>query len=284
MDQGAASFAGLIVTSTMLSIVLLAIAGIYALLRFKSREALRISVPSWRVVAFFGGLIFLWIAVASPVALLDHASLTMHMIQHLLLSTVSGPLLLLGEPFLVFSYRSDRAYTLSLATPNESRPRLSTRIVRFLTHPVLCWTASVATLIVWHVPALFALAMHSRFWHGAEQLTFFVTGLFFWWPVIEPWPATRNGPRWAIPIYLLAATFPCDALSAFLAFCDRVVYPSYLAHPPLFFASALQDQECAGALMWVCVTFIYLIPAVIVTINELKGSRANTKRTSTFSV
>jgi cytochrome c oxidase assembly factor CtaG len=32
---------------------------------------------------------------------------------------------------------------------------------------------------------------------------------------------------------------------------------------------ALQDQECAGAVMWVSATFIYLIPAVIVTIKML---------------
>jgi cytochrome c oxidase assembly factor CtaG len=65
------------------------------------------------------------------------------------------------------------------------------------------------------------------------------------------------------------ATLPCDALSAFLVFCDRVVYPSYLTAPRLFNISALQDQECAGALMWVCATFVYLIPAVVITIQIL---------------
>jgi cytochrome c oxidase assembly factor CtaG len=70
-------------------------------------------------------------------------------------------------------------------------------------------------------------------------------------------------------LYLFFATLPCDALSAFLAFCDRVVYSSYLTAPRLFNISPLQDQECAGALMWVWATFVYLIPAVVITIQLL---------------
>jgi cytochrome c oxidase assembly factor CtaG len=70
-------------------------------------------------------------------------------------------------------------------------------------------------------------------------------------------------------LYLFLATLPCDALSAFLTFCGRVVYPHYLhAHPP-FDISPLADQEFAGALMWVWVTFAYLVPAAVVTIQML---------------
>ena len=64
-----------------------------------------------------------------------------------------------------------------------------------------------------------------------------------------------------MPLYLFSATLPCDALSAFLAFSGRVVYPAY---------HSLQDQEWAGALMWVCITFIYLIPAMIVTVRMIE--------------
>jgi hypothetical protein len=62
-------------------------------------------------------------------------------------------------------------------------------------------------------------------------------------------------------------------LSAFLAFCDRVVYSSYLSGPRVFGISPLQDQECAAALMWVCATFIFLVPAVMVTLEILSPQR-----------
>jgi len=60
-------------------------------------------------------------------------------------------------------------------------------------------------------------------------------------------------------VYLFAATLPCDALSAFLVFCDRVVYPPTFRAAPLLSVSPLHDQEFAGALMWVSVTLIYLL-------------------------
>jgi putative membrane protein len=78
-------------------------------------------------------------------------------------------------------------------------------------------------------------------------------------------------PRWTMLPYLFSATLPCDMLSAFLAFCDRVVYPAYLSTPRPFGISALEDQQCAGALMWTCVTFIYLVPATILTLQLLAG-------------
>src|SRR5215472_11276210 len=116
-------------------------------------------------------------------------------------------------------------------------------------HPVFCWFASTAVVITWHIPALFELALRSDWWHGVEQVSFFTAGLLFWWPVVQPWPSVASWSQWTVPLYLFLATMPCDALSAFLTFCDRVVYPSYLTSHRIFSISPLADQEFAGALM-----------------------------------
>ena len=79
-------------------------------------------------------------------------------------------------------------------------------------------------------------------------------------------------------VYLFLATLPCDILSAFLVFCNRLVYPFYLSTPQLLSLSPLQDQECAGALMWVWVTFAYLIPVVAITLQILSPSSTHTQR------
>jgi hypothetical protein len=42
----------------------------------------------------------------------------------------------------------------------------------------------------------------------------------------------------------------------------------------MFDISPLGDQECAGALMWVWVTFAYLAPAIMVTIKTLAPQRS----------
>src|SRR3989442_4133940 len=83
------------------------------------------------------------------------------------------------------------------------------------------------------------------------------------------------GARWSMPLYLFLGTVPCDILSAFLTFCGRVVYPSYVSAARVFSLSPLQDQECAGALMWICVTFAYLMPAVVITMQILCPGGAN---------
>jgi len=155
-------------------------------------------------------------------------------------------------------------------------------IWRLPSHLVVCWLAPVVALIAWHVPAVFELGVRSPWWHDVQAASFFVTGILFWAPVVR-WPSSLTTvPRWLIPLYLFAATLPCDALSAFLVFCGRVVYPSYVSAPRLWNISPLNDQECAGALMWVSVTLIYLVPAVSVTI-ELLTPPLNRRRGAALS-
>src|SRR5258707_14216524 len=86
----------------------------------------------------------------------------------------------------------------------------------------------------------------------------------------------RDGTRtqMLMPLLPYLGELPCDILSAFLTFCGRVVYPSYASTAHILNLSPLQDQECAGAMMWVCVTFAYLIPAVVITIQILSPGGA----------
>jgi len=242
---------------------------VYARGWFRLRKASPNLISLWQLSAFMSGLFSLWIALGSPLAALDHHLLWIHMLEHILLMTVAPPLILLGAPVLVFLHGLPQRFvrpasSLFLWPPMQ-------RLGRILTHPVLCWLAAMVALLGWHVPAVFALPLRSHSWHQVEYACFFVTGLLFWWPVVQPWPSVARWSRWCIPLYLFLATLPCDALSAFLAFCDRVVYSSYLATPRLFDISPLQDQQCAGALMWTCATFIYLVPAVVITVQILSS-------------
>ena len=224
-----------------------------------------------RLAAFLGGLLSLWIAIASPLASMDHRWLTAHMAQHLLLMTVAAPLILLGAPVITLLHglpRRSAGVALHLLLRDPTVQPLSR-----VAHPSFCWLVGTATVVGWHVPALFELAVRSTVWHDVEYACFFTAGLFFWWPVVQPWPGLAAWPRWGIPVYLFLATLPCDALSAFLAFCDRVVYPHYVSPHRLSDMSPLADQAAAGALMWVWVTLAYLAPATMVTIHNLSPQR-----------
>jgi len=218
------------------------------------------NIEDWRAGGFVFGVLFIWIATASPLAALDHEMLTAHMAQHLLLMTLAPPLILLGMP------RKPLADGLLQSGTMQ-------QLTSVLTHPVVCWLAAAGTLVLWHIPSVFMLGLRSQTWHGVEQASFLATGLLFWSPVIRPLQHSWKWPESSILLYLFLATLPCDILSGFLVFCDRVVYPVFLSSPRSFGLSALEDQQCAGALMWTCVTIVYLVAGAVFTARLLSPHR-----------
>jgi putative membrane protein len=233
-------------------------------------------IPAWRVISFSLGLFLIWVAVGSPLAALDEQMLTVHMIQHLLLMTFAAPLMLLGLPVTPFLQGLPHQFAQAVVGPLFRWPRVQ-RLGRMLVRPAFSWLVATATLVGWHVPAIFTLALQSGAWHLFEQATFLVAGLLFWWPVVQPWPNAPTEARWPILLYLFLATLPCDILSAFLVFSERVAYPVYLSVSRQSDLSVLTDQRCAGALMWTCITIVYLVPAAILSTRLLapRNSRAD---------
>lgn len=243
------------------------------------RRSGRSPISGGQLAAFLGGVMCVGSAINPPLAALDHHLLTMHMVLHLLLMTIGAPLILLGDPFLSVRRGLPSGLARSFLEPVLGWAPMQW-LGRSLNIPAWCWLIATAVLIGWHFPWTFDLAMQSEPWHGIECATFLGAGILFWIPVIHPWPAKARGPRWSTPVYLFLATLPCDALSAFLTFCGRVVYPHYLHQQRSLNFSALQDQEAAGALMWVFVTFAYLIPAVATTLRILSPSGSSRSWTS----
>jgi putative membrane protein len=227
------------------------------------RQASASAVPVWRLASFLIGVLFIWAALASPLIAYDHDLLTVHMIQHLLLMTFAPALILLGQPLLAFWNGISRP-AQNWLSPLLRRPLVQS-LARAVSRPALCWTVSALTLLGWHVPALFTMGMHSSLLHSVEQASFLAAGFLFWLPVIHPWPSASTWPQWSTLLYLFFATLPCDILSGFLVFSDRVAYPVYLSMPRHFGFSVLEDQQCAAALMWTCVTLVYLVPAAILS-------------------
>lgn len=250
----------------ILSTILVLTAIIYLRGWLALRSANRNGSSAWRAFNFLFGLVLIWIALASPLAALDHELLTVHMVQHLLLMTLAPPLIWLASPARALLQGLPLRFANGLLIP-LGQLRATKKLAEILRGPKLAWLAACATLVGWHIPKLFALGMQSPAWHLFEQFTFLATGLLFWRPVIRPSEGGRH-PEFSIILYLFFATLPCDILSGFLAFSDRVVYPMYFSsHLPDF--SPLVDQQCAGALMWTCVTIVYLVAGAIVTMRLL---------------
>jgi putative membrane protein len=252
-----------LVSLSIIAIVLVYLRG-WVRLRSKPGSTPTNAGAAWRAWSFLVGMFFIWIAIASPVALLDEQLLTVHMVQHLLLMTLAPPLIWLATPVAPLTHGLPRHFVQIVLRPMFEWPPVQ-ELGKALANPVFCWLAASAALLGWHIPPAFALGVQSGAWHIIEHASFLAAGLLFWWPVIQPWPQASQGQSLSIILYLFLATLPCDILSGFLIFCDRVVYPAYISSSHLFGLSTLGDQECAGALMWTCVTLVYFVAAAILT-------------------
>jgi putative membrane protein len=256
--------------SVFLTLSLVSTALVYLRGWMSLRPSLVNRTSVWRALSFLVGLFLIWVAVASPFAALDHELLTVHMLQHLLLMTLAPPLIWLGWPVAPVSLGLPRRLVEGLFPLWQSRA--GKRIANALGRPTFAWLAACAALVGWHIPTFFALGMQSTPWHLFEQLSFLATGLLFWWPVFQVFvQPSAGGSRQDLSmiLYLFFATLPCDILSGFLVFSDRVAYPMYFSSSHLMGFSPLVDQQCAAALMWTCVTIVYFVAAAILTVRLL---------------
>ena len=224
-------------------------------------------LAAWRAACFVGGILSLWIAVASPIDALDDYLLTAHMIQHFILMSIAPPLIALGAPVVPILRGLPRAVVMALRP--VFRAQWLRWVGRTLMHPIVAWIAMNAAYVVWHVPAMFDLTFKSERIHDFEHLCFFVTSLMFWWVVVEPWPSRAQWPRWAIIPYLLSADIVNTIVSATLAFAGKVLYAEYAEAPRICFLTPLKDQVAAGSEMWVLNSTVMLIPAVLIALRAL---------------
>jgi cytochrome c oxidase assembly factor CtaG/ferredoxin len=222
----------------------------------------------WRLVSFLAGLIVFWLAVSSALDVLSNLLLSAHMVQHVLLLMVAPPLLLFGSPALPLLRGLPRTLARDGLAPFLRWTPLR-KFAHLLMTPAVCWVLMTMTLLAWHIPAAFELALRSSSWHKIEHLCFVAAALLFWWPVVRPFPFRPRWPLWSLPIYLLAADLVNTALAAILTFSDRVLYPTYARGPQLFALTALSDQATAGVIMWIPGSLVFMIPAVVLTVRLL---------------
>lgn len=255
-----------------------------ALLYLRGWRRLRAEVPQHfgpgQLAAFAGGLAAVAVAVASPLDVFAGLLLQVHMAQHLLLTMVAPPLLWLGNPAIPLLRGVPRRWASDGLGPFLRWPVLHVAL-RGIAAPPVAWLLFTATILAWHLPGPYQLALRSPAWHAAEHAAFLASALLFWWPVVQPWPSQPQWPRWTMVPYLLLADVVNTALAAFFIFSERLVYPVYATAPRLFGISALGDQSTAGALMWVPGSVAYLVPAAAVSIALLSPLRqTHTRRSS----
>jgi putative membrane protein len=189
------------------------------------------------------GWLTLFVALVSPIDRLGGYSLTMHMVQHILLTLVAPPLMLLGTPRWLFT----PIMRVSLARP----------IGRFLTNPVVAFLLFNVVFIGWHVPAVYDAANVILTVHILEHMMFFGTAVLAWWPVCSPMDELPRAHPLAQTVFLFAQSLPATILGAIIAFAPEPLYTYYTAVPNPFGMTVMDDQQLAGLVMWIPGSLVY---------------------------
>ena len=251
---------------------LIVLAAAYARGWFAIRKTRPVQFPVWRLGVFLLGLGIIWLAIASPLDGFADVLLSAHMVEHLLLMSFAPPLLLLGHPVVPLLRGLPRIVTIHLLGP-LIRIKLLRRLGHILIMPLVAWFAMNLIFLGWHVPAAYDFALEHEHWHEFEHLCFLGTSIMFWWPLVRPWPTRESYAGWFLLVYLVMADIVNTILSAFLAFCDRPVYPYYVSETSPFRISPLADQRAGAVVMWVAGSLIFLVPAMVLTVRLLQSNQ-----------
>lgn len=113
--------------------------------------------------------------------------------------------------------------------------------------PVAAFAFWLASLGVWHVPALYQAALSQPLLHVAEHACFFTAGVLVWTQLVDP--ARRAAlSLWGAIGFAAALLVVGQLLANTLILTSRVVYPAY-ADADLLGFSARSDQDAAGLVM-----------------------------------
>lgn len=202
--------------------------------------------PASRTACFGAGLVVGLVALVGPPGAWDDVFFYAHMTQHLLLSLLAAPLLVLGDPVLLAMRASTR----------ETRrrwlvPCLRSRVVRVLTHPAFGWAFFVGVMALTHVPAVYdAFLDHPRLHDLVEHPLYLAAGLVFFQPLLAASTGTRHVRHWVRLVSLFTVMVPMAMIGFALFVSPRLLYGFYAHVPRPFGPAPLADQHLAGILMW----------------------------------
>lgn len=234
-----------------------------------------------QAVLFWLGVGAAMVAIASPIDFYADTSLTAHIVQHILLSFVAAPLIVLGAPWLPLLRglpRGGRRWFGRLAqrTQPDRSGRTATRLLagarRVLARPLTSIIAFNATMILWHLPGPFDLAQRNDSVHiWLEHGSFFGLGMALWLQVFGSYPMrpVLDGPRRALALVATNAVMVAVAMT--LVMFTHDLYPWY-AHGHTL-AQQDADQQIAGSILWVCGEITFL-PSILFTVANWLRERA----------
>ena len=245
-----------IVDPFALLVLVFAAAYIFGLARLSARANASL-LESKRIYAGVGGFAAIFIALAGPFDAFAPEAFWLHMLQHIIISMIGAPLLLLSSPMPAYLWAMPETMRLGAGELLRSKGRLM-RTLRWLIDPRITVPLFMGTLYAWHAPILFSAALKNDTVHYLQHFTFFATAALFWWPIIGPAPVRSKLSYPQRLLYLLSVVTPTAALAAIFTLSRGIIYDDYLTRPAHWGMTTLEDQTMAGLILWLPGNALYL--------------------------
>jgi putative membrane protein len=255
-----------------MALVLVVAAGayLYGVHRLKARGD---HWPASRTVLFLGpGLGAIALATVSGLHAYDTTLLSVHMVQHMVLSMVAPIFLALGAPV-----------TLALRTIS-GRPRralltaLHSHVLRVLAFPLVAYAIFVVNPFVLYFTGLYRLTLEHELLHELTHAHFILTGCLFFWPLVglDPLPG-----RWPYPAraLLMVLSVPFHTVLGLTVMQSNTLiggdwYPSL----HLGWADPWSDQRVAGGVLWAGGEVVSVILLGVLVRQWMKASEREARR------
>ncbi len=228
--------------------------------------------PIGRTLAFVvAGMGSFFFATASGIGRYDTTLISVHMVQHMILSMLVPLSLALGAPV-----------TLALRTL-PPRPRrwllavLHSRVAKVLSFPPLTFLLYVISPWALYFSGWYAASLASPFVHEMMHVHLVTVGALFFWPLmgIDPLPGRVGYP---FRVLLTVMTLPFHAFLGVTIMGQTTLLGEehYLAlrEGPMasWLPPALEDQHLAGGILWGAGDLIGLVFFVVLFVQWVRSS------------
>ena len=229
--------------------------------------------PAGRTVAFLaGGLGSIAAVTVTGVEAYDTTLISIHMIQHMVLSMVGPIFLALGAPV-----------TLALRTlhgpPRRTLLRvLHSRVVRVVTFPLVAFGLFIVNPFALYFTGLYRATLEHAWLHELVHVHFIVTGCLFFWPLLSLDPLPNRWPYPARALLMVLSVPFHTVLGLTIMQSTTLLGGDWYPNLHLSWADPRADQVVAGGVLWAGGEIVSVTMLGILVLQWIKQSEREARR------
>lgn len=233
--------------------------------------------PVGRSIAWGAGMLAFYLATSSGLAAYDTVLLSVHMVQHMVLSMVVPLALALGAPVTLALRtlpRRPRAWLLAL---------LHSRLARVLGFPPLAFGLYVLSPWALYFTGWYDASLSSLYVHEMMHVHLVAVGALFFWPIVgvDPLPGRVSHP---FRVLLTVMTLPFHAFLGVTIMGQTTLlggdhYPSLHDGPMgAWLPDPYVDQNLAGGILWGAGDLVGIVFFVVLFVQWVRASMKEAER------